>query len=1113
MTLLAFGRRPRRLQHPEDLNEAIGLTFSQEQLEAITAPLEPSVIIAGAGSGKTTVMAARVVWLVGTGQLRPEQVLGLTFTRKAAGELATRIRGALERAGVLLGADEDQGEELIMTYDAFAGRIVAEHGQRIGAETDPMMISGAARFQLADRVVRQARGPFAYLSRLRPPNLVERVLQLDSAMTSHLVEPEQVRSECRTFLAGLQDAPLYRGKDYQSVLQARASVGERLELLDLVEEYARLKQRLGLVEFADQMAMAATIVTEVPAVAELTRAQFGAVLLDEYQDTSSAQARLLAGLFTGPTPEQGLGHPVTAVGDPFQAIYGWRGAAASNILRFHHEFPRSASGSTRAGADGEVGQVGDSLAPRAGAEFGAREPARKLQLSVNRRSGQNILDVANQIAGPLREDPMLARHDPSGQSRPKPLEAPSENADAGEVRAASFETWDQECQWLADRVADLHQGGRIERWSDIAVLLRRNGDAEAVFTALAERDIPVEIVGLGGLLGLPEVADVVSTLRVVNDVTANPDTVRLLTGPRWRIGTDDLQLLGRRARQLARPQHQEVAGESDLFAELDQALAQTDPADATSLIDAVDDPGDLPYSPEALSRFQAWSQELVELRRHSAEPVLDQIRRVVDMLGLAVELRATPDSLRTQRANQLEAFIDAASGYVDVEAESSLPGLLAWLDAELEFGAGLDRATPSEQNSVKLLTVHRAKGLEWPVVFLPSLVDKVFPSDRVTDNWTRSAAALPARLRGDADSIPQLATPDNAGLKRYAEELRADTQLAEDRLAYVAVTRAKELLVVSAHTWRAGAVRARKASPYFTVALAEAQRQGNVDHVAPSDGINPDPAQQVQVPWPTPPDEEAAAGRHHTAALMDQAAQHHGSTGQWDLGQDELSLDQLAEVMSWDQTIDALVQQEAARQGPIRVRRPATLSASALVAAGRDLHQFALDLRRPMPRAVSRGAGLGTRFHQWVQNHFNTAALLEPVDPELGLDEAADPDGRRFEALRRRFLASRWAGMTPIAIEVPFALALGPIVVRGQIDAVFESGDERYDAVVVDWKTSGTRADPRQLAIYRLAWAQANGLDVERVDAVFVHIGQGTEQHPEWLPGADELASIMAAER
>ena len=325
--------RPHLLQTREQLVEALQIPFSDEQLDAITAPLEPSVIIAGAGSGKTTVMAARVVWLVGTGQVRPEEVLGLTFTRKAAAELAARVAAALDRAGVLTG-EEGEGAELIMTYDSFAARLVAEFGLRLGIDKDPVMITGASRFRLAARVVANAPGPFFSLSRLRHHSIPERVLSLDAEMQSHLVDAAQVAAECRRADELFAQAPLHRGKPLKDVSAAFDASAERLELLGLVEDYQQLKRKLGVVEFADQLREAVRLVTLVPGVGEEIRSRFKVVLLDEYQDTSAAQAKLLSTLFTGTVSSPAMGFPVTAVGDPYQAIYGWRGAAAGNILEF-----------------------------------------------------------------------------------------------------------------------------------------------------------------------------------------------------------------------------------------------------------------------------------------------------------------------------------------------------------------------------------------------------------------------------------------------------------------------------------------------------------------------------------------------------------------------------------------------------------------------------------------------------------------------------------------------------------------------------------------------------------------------------------------------------------
>ncbi|MGO4955768.1 ATP-dependent DNA helicase [Luteococcus sp. Sow4_B9] len=1073
-------RTRRTLASTEELCDALGIGFSQEQLACITAPLEPAVIIAGAGSGKTTVMAARVVWLVGTGQVAPNEVLGLTFTRKAAAELASRVRQALDRAGVLAREGEDaEGEEVIMTYDSFAAHLVDEHGLRIGVENDPRMLTGASRHRLASRAVSEATGPFEQLSRLRPVSVTERVLKLDADMTSHLVEREQVVAHSQEFVEHLAEAPRNnRGNVYAAVAQASAAAQERLELLDLVDGYQRLKQELGLVEFADQMAVAARLVQRVPAVSAVLRDQFKVVLLDEYQDTSSAQAQLLRGLFSGPHPAQGRGHAVTAVGDPFQAIYGWRGAAASNILQFAEEFP-TAQG----------------------------QPAGTYSLSTNRRSGQRILDVANVVATSLRDDPLLVR---DGRV-PIELRAPEENQ-GGSVRAATFDTWPEEVAWLANQVVAEGQGTRGPHgesdWARIAILVRRNADIAPIFQALADRDVPVEIVGLGGLLRLPEIADIVATLRLVHDVTANPETVRLLTGQRWRIGERDLVLLGRRAVELARESRGEHPAESNLQSDLADAIAEVDPAEVVCLLDAVDSPGNLDYSPEARERLARFSAEMAQLRSHADEPVPELVQRVIEALGLHIELAASEELVRSNRLGQLTAFTDAVAEYTDVDGDGSLGGLLAWLDAELEHGAGLDQATPSERNSVKLLTVHRSKGLEWDVVYLPSLVEGVFPSDRVSDNWTRNGAVLPAELRGDAAGIPQLQDATNQALDDYAKELRSSQSRSEDRLAYVAVTRARSQLTASGHTWRPGQSRPRKQAKYLGAAMAEAERQGQVLSVAgPVAEENPVAPPQARVPWPVMPDPDAQERRLLAAELVERARSTFRATGSFEATAEPLTLDQEAIVAGWDVEIDQLLAEaHDTRREVVEVAMPSALSASALMAARRDPEGYAASLVRPMPRPVSAAATLGTRFHEWVERRFGLATLVDPEDwPETELTES----DLALQRLIRSFEEGPYANRQPLAVEVPFVLVLGSSLLRGRMDAVYTavSGSEhRYQ--VVDWKTANRASDPTQLAIYRLAWAQARQVPPENVDAVFYHVLSGEVERPPQLPGEEELLEL-----
>jgi DNA helicase-2/ATP-dependent DNA helicase PcrA len=603
--------------------------------------LAPGVIVAGAGSGKTTAMAARVVWLICTGQVKPEEVLGLTFTKKAANELDVRIREDLTKAGVLgstLPTDqhpilaahlrsnvpnwepEEPGEPVVSTYHAFAGTLIAEHGLRLGLEPDSRVLADATRFQLAGRVVRRSAGPIRFASH-HVPTLVNSLLALDGELADHLLRTDDIREHDD---AVRQEVAAAR-KQTVEVRKLAETALKRGEILQLVEEYQAYKGERGVVDFADQMALGARLAEECPEVAAVERGRYKVVLLDEYQDTSVSQRRMLTALFAA---GDGRGHPVTAVGDPCQAIYGWRGASVANLDEFPTHFPQ---------ADGS--------------------PASRYVLSVNRRCGSRILGAANEHAAELYEQhPGVI-----------PLEAPVD-APEGAITVGLFETRSQEIEWVADAIVSAHRT-RNRRWKDIGILMRTNVDLSAVHEALIARKVPVEVVGLGGLLALPEVVDVVATLQAVNDLTANAAMLRILTGPRYRIGHRDLALLANRARMLADAGAQPQA--DDLVSAVDAAVAGMDSTEVSSLAEAVDDPGPLEYAPEALVRFKELSTELRELRAHAGEPLLDLVRRVISTIGLDVELTATPDHVDAGRRDHLAAFLDAVGNFVSTESDGA----------------------------------------------------------------------------------------------------------------------------------------------------------------------------------------------------------------------------------------------------------------------------------------------------------------------------------------------------------------------------------------------------------------------------------------------------------
>jgi DNA helicase-2/ATP-dependent DNA helicase PcrA len=1041
-------------------------TASPQQWEAISAPLSPAVVVAGAGSGKTTLMAARVVYLVVTGQVRPEEVLGLTFTTKAAAELRQRIRSSLMSAGALSEAtavrddDVDALEPTVATYNSYAANLLSEHGLRIGHEPETRVITDASRYQLGARAIERFTGAVELLSD-HPPTVIQNLLALDGAMSEHLVPDARVRETDTEALAGFSAAIEKErdGKNRKTYVQAmeksRHAVARRTELLDLVASYRKLKDDLGLMDFSNQIALGARLAQEQPDVGALERARFKVVLLDEYQDTSVAQARMLADLFSGSDAAHGRGHAVTAVGDPNQAIYGWRGASVSNILNFATTFPA---------AEGEV-------------------PV--FPLTVNRRSDRRILEVANVLAAPLYAESELVR----------PLDA-APGAAEGKVTARVFETADDELAWLADAVRTAHTAD----WSDIGVLTRDNSTAEAVFDTLTTAGIPVEIVGLSGLLRLPEVAEVVAMLELLHDVTANAALLTVMNGPRWAIGPRDLRLLQQRAATLTGGRGRtEAASVQEQLGELADGI---DPSELPALSDALDDPGDGGYSVEARERFTLLAAELRTLRSFAGEPILDVVRRIVDLTGVDTELASAVSPAAAARRDNLDLFLKAVGDFQAIDGDVTLPALLAYLTAEDDQGNGLDVATPTEADSVKLLTVHRSKGLEWDSVFLVGVCATRFPSNRSRTLWTSSPSVLPAPLRGDAADQPQLAGWDKAALDAYREGTREHDATEERRLAYVAFTRAARQLSVTSYLW-GPRTTAFGPSDYQRL-MAELPDGLGVEVTwldKPEKGdVNPYAGQDTGRPWPVDGVGREATLRREAAAVV-RAADPAAPDA-------ELDLVESVRVEEWDAELERLLgEARADRSGAVEVPLPASLSATAVARLRDDPDGFARELARPMPRQPSPAARFGTRFHAWVEARFGQQSLLDPDDlpgrGDLGIDDEDD-----LRALIERFESGPFGERVPHAVEAPFALVLAGQVVRGRIDAVYAEPDGRW--LVIDWKTNLRQtADPLQLALYRLAWAELLGVPLDDVSAAFHYVRTGETVLPADLPDRAALEELV----
>jgi DNA helicase II / ATP-dependent DNA helicase PcrA len=1043
------------LVSPSELAVALGLGEpTDEQAAVIAAAAEPALVVAGAGAGKTETMAARVVWLVANGLVTPDRVLGLTFTRKAARQLAERVRARLRRlagSGLLDELDPSgerrvavyAGEPTVLTYHAYAGRLVAEHGLRLPAEPGARLLTETACWQLAHRVVSTWTQD---LDTERVPITVTRyLLALSGELAEHLADQDKLREHAEHLATQIENAPRaprQRADLSQDLKEVVATQRFRVAMLPLVNAYAERKRREGAMDFADQMSLAARLADGHPEVGQGERERYHAVLLDEYQDTGHAQRVLLRALFGGAKPM-----PVTAVGDPAQAIYGWRGASAANLPRFTTDFPRKAK---------------------------RLEPSTRYGLATSFRNPPKVLALANRTAAPLRAAGLAVEE----------LRARDEGS-TSDIQCALMPDVDTEVSWVADELADRWKSTVDETGQPptAAVLVRRRADMAELAAALRERGLPVEVVGLGGLLDEPEVRDLVSTLRVLIDPLAGTAAARLITGARWRIGVADLGALYRRAGELARAyavEHEnpidEIVGEG---------------AEHAGLVDALDDPGepDL-YSKDGYRRIRHLGNELTALRRRLDQPLPELIADVERTMLLDIEASARPGAVK--RAH-LDAFADVVADYAETSPSASLPALLDYLAAAESAEDGLELGEVEvAENRVQILTVHSAKGLEWEIVAVPHVVNEIFPSRKRSSCWLRNVTELPAHLRGDAQDLPilDLSGAENRKevenlLTAHAEAFAERDLIEERRLFYVALTRSARTLLLSGHWWGRTGSRPKGPSDFLTEA---AEVLDNVRHWAdppPENEENPLTSMERTGGWPMDPLRDRRNGVEDGAALVREelAALAKAPTEQLTLEDDP---------DGWVRDTDVLLAERVlASARRERVALPDQLSVSQLVELAADPDALARRLRRPLPYPPNPVARRGTAFHVWLEKRFGSRALLDVDELPGAADGDAAPD-ETLEELKAAFLASHWANRMPHEVEVPFACEVDGISLRGRMDAVFADRDGGW--TVVDWKT-GTPPDGDrlpaltvQLAAYRLAWAGLAVVPVDRVRAAFHYV-------------------------
>lgn len=988
---------------------------SPEQKAIIDAPLVSARVAAGAGTGKTTTISERVRELVERRGVEPERILGITFTNKAAQELADRIRSALE------GVVEVNREVSVHTYHGFASTILREFGAVVDIERDTDLITPAFSRQLLVEITHE----MAY--RHFDPTVrgsIEKLRRLSAQLSDNLVRPDQVQPP-----VGWEADP-------------DGPWPQRVEMLATLVAYDREKRRLGVADFGDLIRRAHQLVVEHPEIGSRVASRFETVLLDEYQDTDPGQRELLRVLF-------GESTPVMAVGDADQTIYEWRGASKENFEHFGDHFT-----------------------------FGTDRPADH-PLTLNRRSGVAILEVANTIRSMIDD-------------RPRDPLSPVEGTPPGSIVTSVLPTAVAEADWIAEQIAALAGDGMRHR--DMAVLFRKNKDMLLVHDALARHGIPFEVANLGGLLGVPEVADLHAWLRLIDRPEDSVAAARLLMGARFRLGMADLAKLNRWI-VARRPSLREVG-------EHDQVLDYT----FLEAIDDVESVEDLrAEARDAVEQFRGEYRHLLAMSQGSA--LIEVCREILDHTDAWADIEAMPEASRQSARLNIHRFLDLAEDWSPLHGRPSLTAFLAHLDdLELEGSEELDTARLSEADAVTLITVHRAKGLEWPAVFLPALYRQNFPSrSHGFDDPFRFAHYLPTDLRLDeAFSAHDDPTEYDAFIRRRHES-------QEWRIAYVAATRAKQFLAGS-HAWWNG-VQSTNAKPSQPSELFEL-----IDRFA-----------ERAVSTPEPPDRpELMVYRSESSVAPDP----HFPDGVGEVMRTALDtpagLDAIASTEGVQAAYDRSVTefQQMLFDLPDRVEMvgssPPSTSATGLVTYAQCPKRYFWSNVDPLPRRFGASARRGTEIHRRIELHnLGMVPLTDPEDVADSLDsEPPSGDGPDpFTVFER----SRFADRSPFLTEAPFDLELDTgMRVRGRIDAVYRD-DAGWE--IVDFKSGRPKSDPAhitQLETYAIALDRVGHLDDRPAKAIFAYLGGGelrevvSEIDSDWMTRAhehlEELSSGIMSE-
>ncbi len=678
------------------MNSELLQGLNKEQLKAVTHKNGPLLIVAGAGTGKTTVIARRIAWLVNEGLAKPEEILALTFTDKAAREMEERVDKLLPVGYV---------NTFIATFHSFGQQILQDYGLAVGLSSDFKLLSQTEQWLLLRNNLDKL--PLDYYRPLgNPTRFLHALLQHFSRAKDEAVYPEdylrlaenkKLNSDAGEFLKkkGRVESKSKRNK----LNDQSEDEGEAARLKEVAECYAVYQQLLhdkGALDFGDLINYTLKLFKTRPAILKQLAARFKYILVDEFQDTNYAQYELIK-LLAAPN------NNITVVGDDDQSIYKFRGASLSNILEFKNDYPK----------------------------------AKQVWLTLNYRSRQNILDLAYkfiQFNNPYRLEVKLSN---SKNKLSKRLKA--QVSGQGVIGCHDFITAGEEAGWTVDKIIALKNKNHA-LWNDFAILVRANSQADIFLQALKERRVPYEYVANRGLYSESIILDIVSYLKLLVDYHESAALYRVLSREPFALNQADLSALSHYAAKHTVSLYEAVkAGPLS-------GLSGTGQTTINSLTDSLN-------KHSALARQRSAGEVYVS---------------VVNDLGINERLQ---HPALIQEAAFLNSFYQQIQSFEEEAADKSLKQFLDYFNLSKEAGeqGQLPVDLEAGPETVKVITVHSAKGLEWRYVFMVQLIDRRFPSTE-----RREPIELPVELI--KENLPE-----------------GDVHLQEERrLFYVGLTRARD---------------------------------------------------------------------------------------------------------------------------------------------------------------------------------------------------------------------------------------------------------------------------------------------------------------------------------